>query len=142
MASAVRGNKKSYYLDIARKIAEWSTCLDNQYGCIIVKNDEIIATGYNGGVRGGINCCDNAQCMADKNNKYQTCIAVHAEQNAIIQAARKDMIGATLYLVSLKKQDVRPCDICSKFIINAGIKKVETPYRTFIVRDGALWEEA
>lgn len=140
MASVARENKVTYYKNIALAIARRSTCLDNQYGAIIVKNDEIIATGYNGAVRSGINCCEQGHCMADKNNKYQTCIAVHAEQNAIIQAARKDMIGATMYLVSLQKADVKPCDVCAKMIINAGITQLITLKRTFVIHDGALWE--
>lgn len=126
MASEVRVSKTQYYLSIAKAIAQRSTCLDNKYGAIIVKNDEIIATGYNGSPRGKSNCCDNGHCAKAIANKYEACVAVHAEQNAMLQAARKDMIGSTLYLVSTNKKDCKPCDICMKLILNAGIKYIVT----------------
>ena len=99
-----RVSKEEYYLNIAKTVAERSTCLRRRYGCIIVKNDEIIATGYNGSARGEINCCDihNGKCPRSdephNTGDYSNCPAVHAEQNAMLSAARKDMIGATMYL--------------------------------------------
>ena len=96
-----RQEKDIYYLDIALKVAARSTCLKRKYGCIIVKNDEIIATGYNGSSRGEENCCDNGKCKrkdSERYTGYESCPAVHAEQNAMLEVSRKDMIGATLYL--------------------------------------------
>lgn len=129
-----RPNKNQYYLNIAKAVAKRSTCLRRQYGAIIVKNDEIIATGYNGAARGEPNCCDQGICWREANGiphgqQYEKCVAVHAEQNAIISAARKDMIGSTMYLygeengIAIKAQ---PCEICSKLIRNAGIEFVIT----------------
>ena len=96
-----RPDKHTYYLNIAKAVSKRSTCLRRQYGAIIVKNDEIIATGYNGSARGEPNCCDEGVCWREAHNiphgeQYEKCVAVHAEQNAIISAARRDMIGATM----------------------------------------------
>ena len=104
-----------------------------QIGNIIVKNDEIIATGYNGAPRGEENCCDKGYCWRDANNiphgeQYEKCVAVHAEMNAIISAARKDMLGATLYLAGWEDGKLldraKPCEICKRLIKNAGIDRV------------------
>ena len=129
----MRQSKNKYYLDIAAEVAKRSTCLRRQYGAIIVNNDEIIATGYNGAPRGEENCCDKGYCWREANNiphgeQYEKCVAVHAEMNAIISAARKDMLGATLYLAGWENgkriDGAEPCAICSKLIKNAGIKRV------------------
>ena len=129
----MRPSKNKYYLDIAAEVAKRSTCLRRQYGAVIVKNDEIIATGYNGAARGEKNCCDiyNECPRASKphnSGDYSDCPAVHAEQNAIISAARKDTIGATLYLAGWddgeRITDATPCPICSRLIKNAGIRRV------------------
>lgn len=129
----MRISKDEYYLAVARAVAQRSTCLRRQYGAIIVKNDEIIATGYNGAVRGEPNCCDVGACYREKNNiphgeQYEKCVAVHAEQNAIISASRQSMIDATLYLAGFENGvellNPRPCLICSKMIGNTGIKKI------------------
>ena len=128
----MRISKNDYYLGIALAVAKRSTCLRRQYGAVIVKNDEIIATGYNGAPRGEQNCCDTNYCWREANNvphgeKYEACKSVHAEQNAIISASRKDMIGATLYLAGIENDIVikaSPCDICRRMIINAGIERV------------------
>ena len=98
-----RKNKKNYYLDIAEATISRSTCLRRQYGAIIVKNDEIISTGYNGAPRGRKNCCDLGSCKREamqvpRGERYELCRSVHAEANAIISAARRDMVGGTLYL--------------------------------------------
>lgn len=127
-----RPDKTYYYLGIAKAVAKRSTCLRRQYGAIIVKNDEIIATGYNGAARGEPNCCDQGVCWREANGishgqQYEKCVAVHAEQNAIISAARKDMIGSTMYLYGEENGTIlkaQPCEICSKLIRNAGIEFV------------------
>lgn len=139
-----RMSKKDYYLGIALAVSKRSPCLRRRYGCIIVKNDEIIATGYNGSPRGESNCCDcYEECpRKDKphnSGDYSDCTSVHAEQNAMLSAARKDMIGATMYLVAEenyfnykkinlwgKLKDIKPCPICERMIKNAGIKEVVT----------------
>lgn len=131
-----RVDKTNYYLDIAETVAERSTCLRKHYGCIIVKNDEIISTGYSGAPRGRKNCIDLGECTKKKiypnlrHGGYDACRSVHAEQNAIISAARKDMIGATMYLVGKRKETseyeegAMSCQTCRKLIINAGIETV------------------
>lgn len=139
-----RMSKKDYYLGIALAVSKRSPCLRRRYGCIIVKNDEIIATGYNGSPRGELNCCDcYEECpRKDKphnSGDYSDCTSVHAEQNAMLSAARKDMIGATMYLVAEenyfnykkinlwdKPKNIKPCPICERMIKNAGIKEVVT----------------
>lgn len=139
-----RISKDEYYLKIAKAVSSRSTCLKRQYGCVIVNNDEIIATGYNGSPRGEVNCCDLGICkrMDEPNNsgKYDECHSVHAEQNALISASRKDMLGATIYLYGQEYinetitassgfrmyQDLEieatPCPICKRMLKNAGIK--------------------
>ena len=129
-----RISKDAYYMNIAKAVSERSTCLRRHYGAVIVKNDEIIATGYNGSARGVENCCDKGTCWRDENNiphgeRYEMCLAVHAEQNAIISASRKDMIGSTMYIYGYDvKQDkiipAKPCLICSRLIDNAGIDEI------------------
>lgn len=127
-----RPSKHAYYLNIAKAVAARSTCIRRQYGAIIVKDDEIIATGYNGAARGRVNCCDLGVCWREANQiphgqQYEKCVAVHAEQNAIISAARRDMIGATLYLYGMENGEeieAKPCEICQRMIENAGIQRV------------------
>lgn len=132
-----RPDKHQYYLDIAAQVAKRSTCLRRQYGAVIVKNDEIISTGYNGSARGVRNCCDIGECWREAHNiphgeQYEKCVAVHAEQNAIISASRKDLIGATLYLVGFENGEriagdrTKPCVICQRMLLNAGIQYIET----------------
>ena len=127
--------KENYYLDIAETVLERGTCLRRNYGAIIVSNDEIIATGYTGAPRGRKNCIDIGVCARDKLNiprgqMYEICRSVHAEANAMISAARKDMIGATLYLVGREKKDgtyvenANSCTMCKRMIINSGIESV------------------
>ena len=94
-----RTSKQNYYLDIADAVLERSTCLRRKYGAIIVRNDEIISTGYNGAPRGRRNCSDLGGCMREKlgipsGERYELCRSVHAEANAIISASRRDMIGS------------------------------------------------
>lgn len=129
-----RTDKKSRYLSIAAEVAQGSTCLRRQYGAVIVREDEIIATGYNGSPRGEANCCDVGSCWREANGvphgqQYERCVAVHAEMNAIISAPRRDMIGSTLYLAGFQDGEPikpEPCLICRRLIQNAGIKEVVT----------------
>jgi dCMP deaminase len=129
-----RIGKQAYYLSIAAEVAKRSTCLRRQYGAVIVKNDEIIATGYNGAPRGDENCCDVGSCWRDRNNiphgeQYEKCVAVHAEANAIISASRNEMLGSVLYLYGFERFDKpienpAPCVMCTRLIKNAGIERV------------------
>ncbi len=130
-----RRSKENYYLDIADAAQERSTCLRRRYGAIIVRDDEIVATGYNGAPRGRQNCTDLGYCARKTMNvpageRYELCRSVHAEANAIISAARRDMLGATLYLAGRDAEtgeinpDATPCAMCRRLIINAGIRRV------------------
>ena len=130
-----RIDKVSYYLDIAETVAERSTCLRRHYGAIIVKSDEIIATGYNGAPRGRKNCVDLDYCAMEALNipsgeRYELCRSVHAEANAIISAARSETLGATLYMACKDPATgalipgSTSCSMCRRFIINAGISRV------------------
>lgn len=127
-----RLSKDEYYINIAKAVSKRSTCLKRQYGAVIINNDEIVSTGYNGSPRGETNCCDvNACKRLDKphnSGDYSDCHSVHAEQNAIINASRKEMIGATLYLYGEEDgkiiEDCAPCPICSRMIKNSGIIRV------------------
>lgn len=130
-----RTDKVNYYLDIAETVSERGTCLRRNFGAIIVKNDEIISTGYTGAPRGRINCLDNGVCIREKlqiprGTRYEMCRSVHAEANCIISASRRDMIGADLYLVGTEKttgeyvKDTSSCSMCKRMVINAGIKNV------------------
>ena len=145
-----RVSKEEYYLDIAFAVSRRSTCLKRHYGCIIVKNDQIIATGYNGSARGEINCCDKGECprinKPSNSGNYSDCPAVHAEQNAMLSCSRIDMIGSVIYLDGeekvnlpasiykwIKIENVTPCPICERMIRNSGIEMV-------ITRNGIIWE--
>ncbi len=121
----MRVSKDKYYLSIADAVSKRSPCLRRQYGAVIVKNDEIISTGYNGVPRGVKHCETCKRENAPRGENYFSCPAVHAEANAIISAARRDMIGATLYLACNEK-NAFPCKDCQRLIINAGISKVIT----------------
>ena len=131
----VRRDKENYYLDIAQTVAERGTCLRRNFGAIIVKNDQIMSTGYAGAPRGRKNCSDLGFCLREKmqipwGERYELCRSVHAEANAIIHASRADMIGGTLYLVGVDAHtgdlvsDANPCAMCKRLIINAGISRV------------------
>ena len=146
-----RIDKINYYLDIAETVVERGTCLRRNFGAIIVKNDEIISTGYVGAPRGRKNCCDLGYCMREKLNvprgeRYELCRSVHAEQNAIISASRRDMIDSILYLVGINYKDktyvenANPCALCKRMIINSGIKEIiirdtKKKYRIIKVED-------
>lgn len=134
-----RRDKINYYLDIAETVAERGTCLRRLFGAIIVNNDQIISTGYVGAPRGRHNCSDLGYCARERLNvprgeRYELCRSVHAEANAIIHAARTDMLDATLYLVGKEfptgdyVAHANSCAMCKRMIINAGIA-------TVIIRD-------
>lgn len=146
--SVCRISKKEYYLNIAKAVAKRSTCIRRQYGAVIVKNDEIIATGYNGSARGEVNCCDVGTCWREENNiphgqQYEKCVAVHAEQNALISAPRDKLIGSTIYIYGEENAETiqaRPCEICNRMLINAGVTKMvfsepESKTKTFCCSD-------
>ncbi len=130
-----RRDKINYYLDIAQSVAERGTCLRRHYGAILVKNDEIISTGYNGAPRCRKNCIDLGVCLREKlqipsGERYELCRSVHAEANCIISASRRDMIGGTLYMACVNPKtgelipDSDSCSMCKRLIINAGIKEI------------------
>ena len=146
-----RRDKENYYLDIAQTVLERSTCLRRCYGAIIVKNDEIVATGYNGAPRGRANCSELGTCIREqmqvpRGQRYELCRSVHAEANAIISAARRDTLGATLYMACVAPETgalipgSTSCSMCRRVIINAGIDRVvirsgERDYRVVHVED-------
>jgi len=146
-----RIDKNNYYLNIAETVLGRSTCLRRAFGAVIIKNDEIVATGYNGAPRARKNCNDLGFCIREqlkipRGEQYEMCRSIHAEQNAIISAARKDMIGGVLYIVGKEVQTkdyverAMPCAMCKRTIINSGIEKVvirdtETKYREIDVED-------
>ena len=145
-----RRDKINYYLDIAEVTLERSTCLRRHYGAIIVKNDEVIATGYAGAPRGRKNCCELNSCVREKlsvprGERYELCRSVHAEQNAIISAERSKMLDSTMYLCGKNCDDSyvsgsNPCALCKRMIINAGIKDIyirdnKNEYRHILVSD-------
>lgn len=132
-----RPDKDKYYLDIALAVSKRSTCTRRHYGCVIVKDDVIVATGYNGSPRGEENCCEGDNCKRANEKRYEgyeKCPAVHAEQNALLSIDRSHSKGATLYLACetsifnqwLEEESIAPCNLCRRMITNAGIKRVVT----------------
>jgi dCMP deaminase len=130
-----RKDKQNYYLDIAESVINRGTCIRRNFGAIIVKNDEIISTGYTGAPRGRKNCNDLGICIREnlqipRGERYELCRSVHAEANCIISAKRAEMIGATLYLVGRDMtkneyvENASACAMCKRLIINAGIEWV------------------
>ena len=145
-----RRDKVNYYLDLAKMVAQRSTCLRRHYGAVIVKNDEVIATGYVGAPRGRKNCTDVVECISTKmgiprGERYELCRSVHAETNAIISASRDKMIGSSMYLTGVEAdtgeyvKNSCSCSMCKRQIINAGIETVyvrdtDTDYRVIPVQ--------
>lgn len=130
-----RRDKRNYYLDLAEMVSKRSTCLRRSYGAVIVKNDEVISTGYVGAPRGRKNCSDMGYCIRQelkvpRGERYELCRSVHAEANAIISASRDKMLDSTLYLTGVEVSDGGyvshscSCSMCKRMIINAGIKEV------------------
>ena len=152
-----RMSKDKYYLNIADAVLDRSTCLRRKYGAIIVKNDEILSTGYNGAPRGRVNCselgyCNREQLRIPSGQRYELCRSVHAEANAIISASRRDMVGSTLYLVGRDGRtgallgDATSCAMCRRQVINAGISRViirqtKTDYQVVDVSDWVHQED-
>ena len=147
-----RIDKENYYLNIAQTVAGRSTCLRRCYGAILVKSDEIISTGYNGAPRGRRNCVDLNYCTREALNipsgeRYELCRSVHAEANAIISAARRDTLGATLYMACVAPETgalipgSTSCSMCRRLIINAGIQRVviRDTERDYRVVEVAQW---
>ncbi|MGX8773998.1 MAG: deoxycytidylate deaminase [Bacillota bacterium] len=126
-----RPNWDEYFMDFAVLTARRSTCLRRQVGAVIVQDKHIIATGYNGAPRGIAHCgereggCLRKELGVPSGEKHELCRALHAEQNAIIQAATlgQSVEGGTIYITH------QPCAICAKMIINAGIQRI-------VVREG------
>ena len=159
-----RIDKTNYYLDIAGTVLERSTCMRRHYGAIIVQDDEIVSSGYNGAPRGRRNCGDLGYCAREALNipsgeRYELCRSVHAEANAIISAPRREVLGATLYMVCKDPETgalipgSTSCSMCRRLIINAGISQViirDTPTdyrvvdveREWIDRDDSIPETA
>ena len=128
-----RISKIDTYLNVAETFAYRSTCLKRKYGAVIVKDDVVISTGYNGSPRGFENCCDVGECERIKQNMHQgegygMCKAVHAEQNALLNCSRELTIGADIYLAGVSNDNAvyraKPCPVCARLIIQAGIKNV------------------
>lgn len=129
-----RISKIDTYLNCAEVFAYRSTCIKRKYGAVIVKDDVVISTGYNGAPRGFENCCDSKKCPRieldmHQGDGYGICRAVHAEANALLNCSRQQTLGADLYLVGVNPQDnsvhrAKPCPLCARMIIQAGIERV------------------
>ena len=153
-----RRDKDNSFLDIAQTVAERGTCLRRNFGAIIVKDDNIVSTGYTGAPRGRKNCCDINFCVRDDLNiphgeRFELCRSVHAEANAIIAAARDEMLQGGMYIVCMDAKTgdivsgVTSCAMCKKLIINAGISRVvmrdtKDEYRVISVRDWIFKDES
>ena len=153
-----RRDKINYYLDIADAVSERGTCLRRRYGAVIVNRDQIISTGYVGAPRGRKNCTDLGYCIRNQLNvprgeRYELCRSVHAEMNAIINASREQMMGATLYLCGREVstgeyiKNSSCCSLCKRMVINSGIERVvirddENSYRTILVIDWIMNDES
>lgn len=123
-----------YFLEIAQVISKRSTCLRRRYGAIIVKDRVIVSTGFNGSARGEANCVDTGKCVrrelnVPKGERYELCVAVHAEQNAIINGDPVMMKGSTIYIAGLNADGTfasgEPCLMCRRMIKNARISEVK-----------------
>ena len=153
-----RRDKTNYYLDLAEVVSQRGTCLRKKYGSVIVKNDEVVSTGYVGAPRGRQNCTDLGFCIREqlkipRGERYELCRSVHSEANAIISASRERMLGASLYLsgIDLKTNDyvndANCCSMCKRMIINAGIEWVyirddKEHYRVINVQDWVVNDES
>ncbi len=129
-----RISKIDMYLNCAEVFAYRSTCIKRKYGAVIVKDDVVISTGYNGAPRGFDHCCDLGKCLRIERNMHQgegygICRAIHAEANALLNCSRQQTIGADLYLTGINPKDnsihkAKPCPLCARIIIQAGIRNV------------------
>ena len=146
-----RRDKINYYLDLAEMVSQRSACLRKRYGAVIVKNDEVISTGYNGAPRGRANCTDLGRCIREemkipRGERYELCRSVHAEQNAVISASRGELLGSSMYMVGVEASDgsyvanSSSCPMCKRVLINAGIKDIfvrdtKNEYRHILIED-------
>lgn len=148
----IRPSKISYYLNIAKEVSTRATCLRKKYGAVLIKNDTIISTGYNGSPRGTKNCIDIHECRREKLNIprgqcYEMCRSIHAEQNCIINASKNDMMDSDLYLYGVDAStnkiidNLDSCQLCKKMIINAGIKSVifARPNNEYEIKNVSEW---
>ncbi len=148
----IRPDKVNYYLNIAKEVCTRATCLRRKYGAVLIKNDTIISTGYNGSPRGTANCIDLNECRRERLNIprgqcYEMCRSLHAEQNCIINASRNDMIDSDLYLYGMDVStgeivhDLDSCQLCKKMIINSGIKRVifARPDNNYEIKEVSEW---
>ena len=129
-----RISKIDTYLNCAETFAYRSTCIKRKYGAVIVKDDVVISTGYNGSPRGFDNCCDIGKCPRIERDMHQgdgygICRAIHAEANALLNCSRQQTLGADLYLTGVNLGDnsihkAKPCPLCARSIIQAGINNV------------------
>ncbi len=155
---AGRRDKANYYLDLAEVVSQRCTCLRRRYGAVIVKNDEVISTGYSGAPRGRKNCTDIGTCVRERmriprGERYELCRSVHAEANAIISASRNNMMDSEMYLVGIEMgtggyvERASSCSMCKRLIINAGIARVyirddAQNYRVISVEDWVRHDES
>ena len=152
-----RPSKDEYYLAIALEVSRRGTCLRRNYGAVVVNRDHIVSTGYSGAPRGQTNCLDLGHCPRQTahipaGERYELCRSVHAEMNAVIHASREEMIGGTLYLAGCEYETgrevfgARPCRLCARVVINAGLAAVvardeEHKIRTYQVSDWIRHED-
>lgn len=130
-----RVDRINYYLNMAETAGQRGTCIRKKYGAIIVKNDRIVSTGYVGAPRKRENCCALGRCLREElkipsGERYELCRSVHAEANAIINASKEEMDGATMFLVGIDLktgdyvENANCCSMCKRLVINSGISKV------------------
>lgn len=138
----MRPEWNEYFIEIAKVVSKRSTCLRRKYGAVIVKDRVMISSGYNGSPRGVKNCIDTGTCTREEQNipsgeRYELCEAVHAEQNAIINAPPDRMKNATIYIAGYEENKSfaagKPCKLCDRMIRNAQIKEV-----IYLDKDGEL----
>jgi len=138
-----RPSWEEYYLEIAKKVSARSTCIRRKYGAVIVKDGRIVSTGYNGSARDEDNCCDTGKCARKELNvpageRYELCVAVHAEMNAIINCSPENLKGSTIYIAGFNEDgsvaSAEPCMMCSRAIKNAKITKL-----SYVTDSGRIW---
>lgn len=138
----MRPDWDDYFIEIAKVVSSRSTCLRRKYGAVIVKDNVIISTGYNGAPRGDNNCIDSGVCERQARNvpageRYELCVAVHAEQNAIVNGPPERMKDSTIYIAGFEEDSTtangHPCLLCRRMIKNAQIAQV-----IYMRKDGSL----
>lgn len=147
-----RPSKEQYYLGIAKEVGDRSTCFRQKGGAIIVREDQIISAGYVGAPRGTKDCLERGECLRDKlkiahGTRYEICRSVHAEANAIINAARAgvSLLNGDMYVYSINPKDGKeidffPCFFCKRMIINSGLRRIicstkEKGVKIFLIED-------